>query len=40
METDLRTILKCFFLQMVVMGVYLNFSFRASSNAAVRDLSS
>lgn len=40
METDLRTILKCLSLQMVVAGVYLNFSFCASSNAALRDLSS
>lgn len=40
METDLGTILKCFSLQMVVTGVYLNFSFCASSNAALRDLSS
>lgn len=40
METDLGTIRKCFSLQMVVMSVYLNLSFCASSNATLRDLSS
>lgn len=34
------TIRACFWLQMFVTGLYLNFSFCASSNAALRDLSS
>lgn len=40
METDLGKILKCFSLQMLATGVYLNFSFCTSTNAALRDLSS